>query len=160
MKRKNKFPSRLKGRLPGTCRIIITVAFAATMVGFSGNFPTGLFHSLEVTEYLNRNARITRITALGTIFGSVSNLAAVVVNYEGQTLHFASNNLTIGVTGSDTLLNIIENESEAHQFSFYEVKNLSGKTIGHLFARDEWLEFISLGPGGELFMAGHDPSEP
>lgn len=160
MKRKNKFSSRLKYQLPASCRIIIIVAFAAAMAGFSGNFPTGLFHSLEVTSYLNRNARITKITTPLPIFGSLSNLAAVVVNFEGHILHLASNNLNVGATVSDTLLEIIENEPEAHQFSFYEVKNLSGKTVGHLFARDEWLEFISLGPEGELFMSAQDPSEP
>lgn len=160
MKRKNKFSSRLKNQLPGSGRIIVIVAFASAMVGFSGNFPTGLFHSLEVTSYLNRKARITRVTAPSPIFGSLSDLAAVVVNFEGHTLHLTSNNLNIGATGSDTLLEIIENEPEAYRFSFYEVKDLSGKTVGHLFARDEWLEFISIGPGGELFLSAHDPSEP
>ena len=129
------------------------------MVRFSGNFPTGLLHSLEVTAYLNRKARITKITAPTSIFGRFSNLAAVVVDYEGETLHLTSNNLTIGTTATGTLLEVIENEPEAYEFSFYEVKK-SGKTVGHLLARDEWLEFISPGPRGELFPSAHDPSEP
>ncbi|MBT3350275.1 MAG: hypothetical protein HOC91_07925 [Nitrospinaceae bacterium] len=160
MKRKNNFSLRLKSRLSGYCRIIITVAFASTMAGFTGNFPTGLFHSLEVNSYLNRNARITKIKAHSPIFGSLSDLAAVVVNYEGHTLHLKGNNLTIDPTKPDTLLEIIENEPESYRFSFFEVKNLSGKTMGYLFARDEWLEFISLSPGGELFLSADDPAEP
>ncbi|HJP14201.1 MAG: hypothetical protein QF701_14640 [Nitrospinota bacterium] len=138
----------LRGGAKSRLRLAALALLAAAASGFTGNLTSGLFHLTEVTSYLHLPARITKFRSVSPIYGSDSNIAAVILNYPGQTLRIESNNLIAGNTKTETLFNITDGNPEAHEFLFYEIRNIDGKTVGYLLARDDWIEFVSLGKDG------------
>ncbi len=154
-------PLRGRGKRPrALARLAVLAALAAALPGFSNYFPGGLFRSLEVTSYLHRPARITRIRSMSAEFGAISDVAAVVLNYKGQNLRVESSDLIIGADETGTLLDVIEGEPTAHEFRFFQVRNLEGRTVGYLLARDNWLQFVAMEKNGNLYLVAHDPAEP
>ncbi len=160
MKNRSARRVRLRGGAKSLLRLAALAILAAAASGFTGNLPSGLFKLTEVTSYLHLPARVTRLRSVAPVYGSDTNIAAVVVNFPGQTLHIESSNMIAGATVDETLFSVIDGNPEAHEFLFYEIRNIDGKTVGYLLARDDSLEFVSLGMDGEMFLSAQDPAEP
>ncbi|MFC1491603.1 hypothetical protein ACFLQ0_03330 [Nitrospinota bacterium] len=141
-------------------RFTLLVALTAAAAGFTALLPGGLFRPVEFAPFLDRPAQTIKIRTIETVPGSNSNLVAVVLNYEGQNLRVESGNLLIDPGGSGTLREVLEREPELHEFHFYEVRNIEGRTEGYLLAREGWMEFIALEKNGRLFLEARDPTEP
>ncbi len=110
--------------------------------------------------FLDQPAQAIKVRAIGAVLGGISDLAAAVLNFEGHTLRVESGNLLIENAEKATLQEILEGETDLHEFRFYEVRNIEGRTVGYLLAREDWMDFIALEKNGKLLLSARDPAEP
>ncbi len=141
-------------------RIAALIFLAVLAPGFSAAFPGGLFRPVSMDPFLDHPAQAIKVRAIGPVLGGISDLAAAALNFEGHTLRVESGNLLIENAEKATLQEILDGETDLHEFQFYEVRNIEGRTVGYLLARENWMDFIALEKSGGLLLSAQDPVEP
>ena len=113
-----------------------------------------------MAPFLGQPAQAIKVRAVGASLGGISDLAAATLNFEGHTLRVESVDLLIEGSEKTTLQEILDGETDLHEFHFYEVRNIEGRTVGYLLAREDWMDFIALEKNGNLFLSAQEPVEP
>ncbi len=111
--------------------IVISFLFAS---GFGGLFGKDTLTPVHLKPLLNKVARLSEVRLVGDVDGG--DLAAVVVNFEGQNLKADSGNMDIGKPYRGTMQAVVEKDFKPYSYHLFEVKNRSGLILGYLLVRE------------------------
>jgi hypothetical protein len=111
--------------------IVISFLFAS---GFAELFGKDTLTPVQLEPFLNKVARLSEAHLMGDVDGG--DLAAVVVNFEGQNLRADSGNMDIGKPYRGTLQAIVAKDLMPYKYHLFEVKNRSGPILGYLLVRE------------------------
>ena len=111
--------------------IVISFLFAS---GFGGLFGKDTLTPVHLDPLLNKVARLSEAHLMGDVDGG--DLAAVVVNFEGQNLETDSGNMDIGKPYRGTMQAIVAKDLMPYKYHLFEVKNRSGPILGYLLVRE------------------------
>ena len=112
---------------------LLCIFFAAT--GFSGLFGEDSLRPIKMDPYLDRPA--TLIVGHSVTPVRSGTLVGAIVNFQGQTLRGSSNNIVFNAPVPGTVRDILELSFKPYLFTFYEVRDKSGATLGYLLAQDD-----------------------
>ncbi len=160
MIRKTLFPRKLCSPRCGPASLVGLALLLALVTGVMADLPGGLFRPVSIFPFRDRPARLIPIRGLGFVTGELSDLVALAVVFEGQTLRVESSNLQIDPPLSGTIADFLRSEGEPQGFQLLQVRNLGGDTLGYLLAREEWIDFGFIEPNGRVFLSGIDPVNP
>ena len=160
MNRTPAFPRKLVSLRRGAAFLIGLAFLLALAAGAMADLPGGLFRPVDDSQFRDRPARLTPIRGSAFMTGNLSDLVAIAVVFEGQTLRVESSNLQIDPPRSGTITSFLQSEANPQGLQLFEVRNLAGETLGYLLANDEWIEFGYIEPNGRVFLSGIEPVNP
>jgi hypothetical protein len=111
--------------------IVISFLFAS---GFGGLFGKDTLTPVHLKPLLNKVARLSEARLMGDVDGG--DLAAVVVNFEGQNLRADSGNMNIGEPYRGTMQAVVEKDFKPYSYHLFEVKNQNDPILGYLLVRE------------------------
>lgn len=112
---------------------LLFIFFAAT--GFSELFGKSPLQPIEMGPYLDRPA--TLIVAHSVTPVRSGTLVGAIINFKGQKLRGSSNNIVFQAPVPGTVRDVLESSFKPYLFTFYEVTDKSGITLGYLLAQDD-----------------------
>lgn len=154
------FPRRLGSLHRGAAFLVGMALLLALAAGAMADLPGGLFRPVDDSQFRDRPARLIPIRGSTFMTGNLSDLVAIAVVFEGQTLRVESSNLQVEPPRSGTITSFLQSEANPQGFQLFEVRNLAGETLGYLLANDEWIEFGFVEPNGKVFLSGIEPVNP
>ncbi len=113
MIRKTLFPRKLCSPRCGPASLVGLALLLALVTGVMADLPGGLFRPVSIFPFRDRPARLIPIRGLGFVTGELSDLVALAVVFEGQTLRVESSNLQIDPPLSGTIADFLRSEGPA-----------------------------------------------
>ena len=107
----------------GPSSLVGLALLLALVTGVMADLPGGLFRPVDDTPFRDRPARLIPIRGFGFVTGGLSDLVALAVVFEGQTLRVESSNLRVGPPLSGTIAGFLQSEGGPQGFQLFQVRN-------------------------------------
>ncbi len=147
-----RFLAHAKHSAPALFALLLLVFAAA---GCSGQTGGVLLRAVAPAPFLDRPAQLTAAYLISDV--DSGTLAAVIVNFPGQTLRAESINMNIEKPAKGTLGEILKTVLEPYKFDLFEVRRPDGKLLGYLMAHKHRLAGYYLEGDQTLILRGRIP---